>query len=50
MTCHNPEHPDGSKYRFNCCRVPRVMEDNEGNCVCRNCGYDWSDVEGVQKE
>lgn len=41
-----PEHPDGTKYEFNCCAYPDVHWEHSTVrevAECRNCGYDWTD-------
>lgn len=45
-----PEHPDGTKYAFDCCAVPEVqrfmpnpIESGREVSECVNCGYDWTE-------
>ena len=41
-----PEHPDGTKYEFDCCVMPNVCWQGAAkasNAVCENCGYDWTE-------
>lgn len=36
-----PEHPDGVKYRYNCCMVPDVWDYSDDSRRCQSCGYRW---------
>ena len=38
-----PSHPDGQKYRFNCCASPDVWKYSDDEQRCRVCGHNWSD-------
>ena len=52
-TARRPEHPDGTKYPFDCCPAPDVREaladpesDERKEYWCESCGHDWSEVLG----
>jgi hypothetical protein len=38
-----PEHPDGEKYRFDCCFHDEVYRTQENRPICQNCGHDWTE-------
>lgn len=43
-----PTHPDGEKYRFNCCFNDDVWRTEENKSICRNCGHDWTEELGIE--
>lgn len=38
-----PEHPDGTKYAFDCCAVPDVWWSGD-EAECRTCEHDWTEA------
>jgi len=38
-----PTHPDGEKYRFNCCFDADVWVTADESRICRSCGHDWTE-------